>query len=313
MGNTPRLSVNVPVLSATSENDKRVGHLLGDSSMGGGFALIGFPVDDGVVRNRGRPGAAAAPSAIRDALYRLTPDARNAEAHTEILRRGCNLGDLVWCESLSASQEALAAVVCEQFRNGIVPIVIGGGHETSFGHLLGYRLAGILPEVINLDAHTDVRPLIDNQGHSGSSFFQGYESSPRCMARYSVFGASPEGVAAAHAEYVMSHGGTIVWRDDATAAKWSALLATTTQDLMVSFDIDVISAASAPGASRPGVPGIAPEIVLNAAYEAGRCARVRSIDIVEVNPSFDRDGITARLAALIVWEFTRGLSVRGKK
>src|SRR3954452_18537801 len=34
--------------------------------------LIGFPSDEGVRRNGGRPGAAAAPNAVRRQLYRLT-------------------------------------------------------------------------------------------------------------------------------------------------------------------------------------------------------------------------------------------------
>src|ERR1700731_4136470 len=38
----------------------------------GRAVLIGFPQDEGVRRNHGRPGAAEAPRAIRPFLYRLT-------------------------------------------------------------------------------------------------------------------------------------------------------------------------------------------------------------------------------------------------
>src|SRR6516162_4042830 len=39
----------------------------------GRAVLLGFPQDEGVRRNHGRPGAALAPAAIRHWLYRLTP------------------------------------------------------------------------------------------------------------------------------------------------------------------------------------------------------------------------------------------------
>ncbi|RIL09217.1 MAG: hypothetical protein DCC75_07050 [Proteobacteria bacterium] len=36
------------------------------------------------------------------------------------------------------------------------------------------------------------------------------------------------------------------------------------------------------------------------------------MDIVEVNPTFDRDGQTARIAALTIWHFLRGVCQREK-
>src|SRR5262249_40235998 len=47
--------------------------------------LLGFPQDEGVRRNRGRPGAAAAPAAIRHWLYRLTPWDTTARANLAAL------------------------------------------------------------------------------------------------------------------------------------------------------------------------------------------------------------------------------------
>ncbi len=42
----------------------------------------------------------------------------------------------------------------------------------------------------------------------------------------------------------------------------------------------------------------------------GRSPRVASMDVVELNPAFDLDGRTARLAALTVWHFLKGLAER---
>jgi arginase family enzyme len=46
------------------------------------------------------------------------------------------------------------------------------------------------------------------------------------------------------------------------------------------------------------------------AFVAGTCPAVSSFDIVEINPSFDRDGQSARWAALFLWHFLSGLARR---
>src|SRR4051812_40492798 len=126
----------------------------------GRAALVGFPQDEGVRRNGGRPGAAEAPAEIRRWLYRLTPwdaetDADLAEAPP------LDLGDVRLDGDLEAAQQALAEVVAAVLAAGAVPVVLGGGHETAFGAYLGYAAAGWPVGLINVDAHLDVRPLID--------------------------------------------------------------------------------------------------------------------------------------------------------
>ncbi|MFB6098976.1 MAG: arginase family protein, partial [Salinibacter sp.] len=79
---------------------------------------------------------------------------------------------------------------------------------------------------------------------------------------------------------------------------------------MVTFDLDAVDQAQAPGVSAPAVGGLDRELWLYAAYHAGRCPQVTSVDIVELNPRVDVDSRTARLAALTVMQILRGLSDR---
>lgn len=79
---------------------------------------------------------------------------------------------------------------------------------------------------------------------------------------------------------------------------------------MVSFDLDAVDQAYAPGVSAPATGGLDVDVWLHAAFEAGCNPEVASMDVVELNPRFDPDGRTARLAALTVWTFLRGLSER---
>ena len=103
--------------------------------------LIGFPTDEGVLRNGGRPGAARGPAEIRRWLVRLTPDARDAARFTTLLEHTADLGDIALTGNLDADQAALGEVVGGQLRLGRFIILLGGGRETVFGHFLGYANA----------------------------------------------------------------------------------------------------------------------------------------------------------------------------
>src|SRR5437870_273974 len=70
----------IPADSIVRADDPRLGEVVefwnGDATalVPGRPVLIGFPQDDGVRRNHGRPGSAEAPNEIRRWLYRLTPE-----------------------------------------------------------------------------------------------------------------------------------------------------------------------------------------------------------------------------------------------
>src|SRR5262249_20635154 len=135
--------------------------------------IVGFPQDEGVRRNFGRLGAAQGPRAIRSALWRLvTTDCTTGSVLDLARDPPLDIGDIRIGGSLEHSQESLGIVVSEILQAGAVPVVLGGGHETAYGHYLGYVYANKKVGIINLDAHLDVRPLIDGQGHSGSPFRQ---------------------------------------------------------------------------------------------------------------------------------------------
>src|SRR5579872_3187168 len=79
--------------------------------------LLGFPQDEGVRRNHGRSGAAAAPRAIRHCLYRLTPWDGISGADLAALRL-LDLGDVRLDADLEASQDALGDVLAALLAAG---------------------------------------------------------------------------------------------------------------------------------------------------------------------------------------------------
>ena len=107
-------------------DDPRLGEIVefwnGDTAAlkPGRGVIVGFPQDEGVRRNQGRPGAAAAPNEIRRFLYRLTP----WDGCREIdLRKNPPLdaGNIRIDGDLEKTQQALGKVVAGILRAGAVP------------------------------------------------------------------------------------------------------------------------------------------------------------------------------------------------
>ena len=296
----------------TAPDDPRLGRLLGNR-LGQNdppqAVLLGFPSDEGVRRNGGRVGAAGGPKAIRPALYRLAADPRS-EQFEDLLGRTRDLGDLEISRNLEFDQQHLGEAVAPYLEQGVFVIVLGGGHETSYGHFQGYARAGHRVEILNWDAHADVRELKDGKSHSGSPFRQAIEDPSGMCRRYTVAGLQPHSVARAHLEFVRKHGRAL-WRDEVTRETIHELYRGVAGPTLVSFDLDAVSDAEAPGVSAPGSAGLPSELWLAAADRAGRCPAVTSADVVELNPAVDRDSQTARLAALTVWSLLRGRAERG--
>lgn len=315
-----RLEPGAVELPPVRSGDPRLGQLIerwrGDAAAlrAGRAAIVGFPQDEGVRRNHGRPGAAEAPRQIRHWLYRLTP--WDGEHDLDLAARPpIDLGDVRINGGLEESQTSLGIVVGELLQRGLVPIVLGGGHETAFGHFLGYANSGRRVGIINLDAHLDVRPTEAGQGHSGSPFRQALEHEPPATA-YVCLGAQPSFVSRDHADYVRSRGGVIAWAEsvdgglsDAFAREVGRLAAAGCR-VYVTLDADVVQAADVPGVSAPNIAGLPGELLLKCAWLAGSHAAVSSFDLVEINPRFDQDSRSCRWGALAVWHFLLGHACR---
>jgi formiminoglutamase len=283
----------------------------------GRAVLVGFPVDEGVRRNGGRTGAAQAPDAIREWLYRLTP----TDAPAGIDLRDCpplDLGNLRPLANLESSQGALASIVAELLTVGAVPIILGGGHETAFGHYLAYCKAGIKPGVINLDAHLDVRPPTDGLGTSGTSFRQmmDYMPAPLQPGQYACLGIQPQSVSLNHWEFCRRRGDLLITADS-MRHRCQEVFAIACSDqfedcsrIYLSVDADVVCAADVPGVSAPNAAGLSGQDLLCCARQAGIDPRISGLDLVEINPAYDLDGRSARWAATMVWQFLMGLAIR---
>ncbi|MEM8488174.1 MAG: formimidoylglutamase [Bacteroidota bacterium] len=295
---------------ATAPDDLRLGHWLVEQKKRPRVAFVGFPSDAGVKLNGGRPGAADAPGAIRKMLYKLTPDSRNYAAFCALLKRTTDLGNVQVSGDVDLDQQHLGEVLAPLLQQETIPIVLGGGHETAFGHFLGYAKSAQPVHITNIDAHADVRPLKNGKAHSGSPFFQALEFGANVCHGYTVLGLSPLSVAQAHIQYLMEKGCVFHWRNEIDHAFLHTYFTDLKQPTMLTLDMDVVHQAEAPGVSAPAADGIPLKLVYEAAYLAGKSPFVKSLDLVEVNPLVDKDLQTVRAAAVTLWYFLCGLTER---
>jgi formiminoglutamase len=185
------------------------------------------------------------------------------------------------------------------FERDIFPIVLGGGHETAFGHYLGYASTAKNMHCINIDAHLDVRPYPDGP-HSGSPFRQMLESKPTSCQRYDIIGVQRHSASAEHMEFVRNHG-EVVFRESLRPQTAQEVIKKSELPIYLSIDLDVIDQSVASGVSAPAVNGLKLQELIDIVVPIAQSGRLASVEIVELNPRFDVDNHTARLAAWIVY------------
>jgi formiminoglutamase len=90
-------------------------------------------------------------------------------------------------EMVSEIDRRMAYVIEALRRSGVMPIVIGGGHNNAYGILAGCaRASGQALGCVNIDLHADLRPCEGR--HSGNAFT--YARADGHLDRYAVVGMS---------------------------------------------------------------------------------------------------------------------------
>lgn len=268
----------------------------------GGVVLTGFASDEGVRRNQGRPGAAAGPAAFRRAASALPAWPTLALADAGDIE--CVDGDL------EAARSRYAKVIEQAIERGALPIGIGGGHEIAYGTYLGVAAAvgsGRIG-VLNFDAHFDLRR--EQRSTSGTPFLEILGHGADRVA-YHVIGISE--AANTRALFETAHAQRVTFELDETLtlirleqtlenlAAWLERI----DHLYLTVCLDVLPAATAPGVSAPAARGVSLEVVEPLVAAAAGSGKLAAADVAELNPAFDLDERTARVAARLVWRIAR--------
>lgn len=275
-------------------------------------SILGFPSDEGVRRNNGRVGAAAGPASIRHWYSKL-----HSHLDSTIIELA-DLGDVpIIGGDLETAQATFRGMICRVHGyHKAVSIGLGGGHEIAYAH--APALLEAYPNdrigLLNFDAHLDLRAYSESGSTSGTPFLQILDEAAAAKRNvpYLVIGAQPQSTPAVLFETARrTKTGIVMAEDMFQSPKWHATLEHFMDScdwIYISLDLDVFSAASAPGVSAPNPLGLDVAMVLQTLLHVMRSGKVKAFDIAELNPTYDdANQSTARLAAAFLHRFIHHL------
>lgn len=266
------------------------------------WTLLGYPDDEGIAMNGGRPGAKAAPEAIRTYFYKMTPSLLNPKAQTLV-----DLGNVPTTLPLPERHELGREVIRAALGQGLRTLSLGGGHDYGYADgagFLDYCLSkNLRPVVINFDAHLDVRPT-DKGFHSGTPF-------NRLLTQYEgqfdfiEVGLQNQCNSLAHLNWAKSKSAQILLYQDMLEVGLKTSLEALVKNYkgrpcLLSVDIDAFTSNEAPGCSQSWATGLRIQDFLPTLKMLQATLDVRSLAIYEVSPPLDQDNRTSKLAALIL-------------
>jgi len=164
------------------------------------YVLFGIPEDIGIRANYGRPGAASAWDSAIKSIANIQHN-RFCKGSQLVVLGQLDVSELMKnVESLDFNDiddrsklsqlvdkidKDVSHIIFNLVKLGKTPIVIGGGHNNSYGNIKGTALAKGKPiNAINFDAHSDFRILEGR--HSGNGFSYAYEEG--FLKKYFIFG-----------------------------------------------------------------------------------------------------------------------------
>jgi agmatinase len=266
--------------------------------------ICGAPFDGGTTY---RPGARFGPRAVREAsaLTRGYSPAHGLDLFDHL--RCADGGDIVCVPmSVTRSLEAIQAKVGEIAGKGALPVLVGGDHTITLAPLRALHAKHGPLGLIHFDAHSDTfGPAWDIDVHHGTVFRNALEEGLLRPADVVQIGIRGPFTAASDLDLAYRSGFRIVMIDEikddlpGIAREIGAIAAR--GKCYVSFDLDSVDPAYAPGTGTPVPGGLT-------SYEALKLVRALAgapmvgADIVEISPDHDRTGNTALLAASVLAE-----------
>jgi agmatinase len=265
------------------------------------ICVAGIPFDIGTTN---RSGARFGPSAIR-AASRMLVD--GAHPHHWVDPAAMGLADIGDFATALGDIAASMTLIEKQARAIPHLVAFGGDHSVTLPLLRALASQRGPPALIHFDAHVDTWP--DSFGNAlahGSVFYRAIEEGlvlPRRMIQIGIRSPMPREVY----DWTLSHGVTIVTAQEVHEIGPAAVAARIRETVgdtpaYLSFDVDVLDPAFAPGTGTPEVGGLATWQVQAILRRLAKLPFV-GMDVVEVAPAYDVAEITALAGATAAWEY----------
>jgi guanidinopropionase len=276
------------------------------------IGLIGVPWDGGTTN---RPGARHGPRQLRDLSTMIRATHPVSFISPFKLVNCADLGDCpINPADLDDTMTRVTSFYADVKSRGIVPMTAGGDHLVSLPVLRGLASDGPVG-MIHFDAHTDLfDTYFDGFRYThGTPFRRAVEEGlldPKRVVQIGIRGTMYDGE---DIEWGRANGVTIITMDEFADRSIADVMAEARgivgdQSTYVSFDIDCIDPAFAPGTGTPEIGGFTTrEAQLLVRQLKG--LNLIGADMVEVSPPFDNSGNTAWVGVSMMFELLCMLAV----
>jgi agmatinase len=255
------------------------------------IAVLGIPYD---AKSSYLRGAAGGPAAIRAASTGMsTNEFTEKDVNLELDTVMVDLGDVEAVEDYGRMSALVEAALEPVLSRSAAPVVLGGDHSVTYPVVKS--LARVYPEldILHFDSHPDLYDELYGDPHSHACTFARVmeEGLARSLVQVGVRAASPPQRANAR-----KYGVRLIEMKDVPAS----LELEFRRPLFISFDMDALDPAFAPGVSHHEAGGLSTRQVIDIIHRLR--ARVVGLDVVELNPTRDPLGVTAAAAVKIIKE-----------
>ncbi len=263
------------------------------------LAILGVLEERGAVNNKG---CSQAPNEIRKHLYQLYRGDYNL--------RLVDMGNIEPGASKDDTYAALSHVSRELISRKIIPIIIGGSHDLTYGQFRAYEISDIFVNLVMIDERIDI--MEESQTlTSGNFLYRILTHLPNILMDFSLMGyqgyyAAPGAMETLHKLMFDCH------RLGKMRADMEEVEPIMRDADLLSFDISSIRQSDAPGNGNASPNGFTGEEACSITRYAGLTDKLSSIGFYESNPKFDLNGQTSQLVAQMIWYFIEGFYNRKK-
>ncbi|MFD1629328.1 formimidoylglutamase [Pseudopedobacter beijingensis] len=265
----------------------------------GDFNVVIFGVTDdrGSCNNNG---CALGPDYIREQLYLLHEGSFKSKI--------ADLGNILPGHQLSDTYAAIKHIVAELIKINILPIIIGGSQDLTYGQYMAYEQLEQKVDLLVIDSHFDMNEIHDEQSNetdSESYLNKIFLHQPNYLFNFSNLG---------YQTYYVSQDSLRVMEklffDTQRLGEISGAVYLAEPSIrnasMISFDMGSIRASDAMAHMQTRPNGFYGEEACQICRYAGYSDKLNSIGFYEFNPACDKNGQTAMLLAQMIWCFLDG-------
>jgi guanidinobutyrase len=276
-----------------------------DSAAGLDAAFIGVPLDIGTSL---RAGTRFGPRQIRAESVMIRPYNMATGAAPFDSLSVADIGDVaINTYNLLESVRIIEESYDQLLQHPVIPLTLGGDHTITLPILRAIARKHGPVGLVHVDAHTDTNDdMFGEKIAHGTTFRRAVEEGLLDCKRVVQIGQRAQGYSSGDFQWGVDQGFRLVQAEQCWYQSLAPLMAEVRTQLgsgpvYLSFDIDGIDPAWAPGTGTPEVGGLT---AIQALEIVRGCKGLNLVggDLVEVSPPYDLSGNTSQLAANLLYE-----------